>query len=129
MWAMDSSGASPRGMEAVFYPPPGRVPVDFFGAHYAWSLAVLRGPSPKQKDDVKITIHRLDAYFQPEGDALELNHLGIAGSGQGTGKCLVFRPVGLIVQPGVRYLLRVSFDGGKHEAYRYLVEFCEAIGG
>lgn len=128
MWSFDRSGPGAKGMEAVYYPPRGYVPVDFFGPRHAWSVGLLRGGQPK-RDQLKIEIFELDEQYMSAGQALALDHVGIARSGQGTGACLIFRPRGLRVQPGARYLARLSFDKGRSVAHEYLVEFCEAVAG
>ncbi len=40
---------------------------------------------------------------------------------------LIFRPVGLVVAPGRRYWVEVSYDGGKTQAHEYLVEFVDVV--
>jgi len=127
LWATDNSGSTPKGMDAVFYPPRGKVPVDFFGPRHAWSIQVLRGKHPKASG-LQVTIQELDAYYQPTGQALALDHLSIASKAYGAGTCVIFRPKGLVVKPAKRYLTRVSFDSGKTCAFRYVVEFCAAAG-
>lgn len=127
MWSMDSSGSLPRGIDAVLYPPAGWVPSDFFEPHIAWSIAPLRGGTPK-KDELRVTIRRLDEHWLPIGDPLALDWLDVAADGYGTGACIVFRPVGLDVTPGAKWLCEVSVDGGKTLAWRYVVAFCEPVG-
>ncbi len=127
MWSMDGSGKPARDLDAVLYPPPGHVPVDFFGARHAWSIAPLKGKALKA-DDVRIDIRPLDDWWLPVGDeSLQLDHLGVAGGGYGSGPCLVFRPVGLVVRPGARYLVEVRGDTGKTLRWRYVVAFCAPI--
>lgn len=126
MWAFDSSGKRPRGLDAVMYPPAGYVPVDYFGPHYAWSIAMLSGGMPK-KDRVVIRVFELDEHYVAADEPLEIDHLSIGDAGQGTGPCLIFRPSGLRVNVGRKYLCEVSLDGGKSNEFRYLVEFCAAV--
>jgi len=128
MWSMDGSGPAVKGLEAVLYPPPGYLPLDLFGPRHAWSIQLVKGKAPKGKDDIEVEVVRLDEYFQPRGEPLELDWKDINHGGYGGGPCLIFRPVDLQYRPGLRYGVRVSFDGGKTRAFDYLVEFVEAPG-
>jgi hypothetical protein len=127
MWSMDGSGSAPKGMEAVLYPPPGWVPVDMFGPRRAWSVALLRGGSPRA-DQLAARVRRLDEDWVPTGEPLALDWLNVAGGGYGGAPCAVFRPVGIEVRPGIRYLAELSVDGGRTFAWRYVVAFCEPVG-
>ena len=127
LWCMDASGSMAKGMEAVFYPPRGLLPVDFFGPRHAWCIILLRGQAPRKKS-IELMLHELDEYYQAKGEALPMDHSSLAPAAYGAGRCLIFRPQGLQVEVGRKYLLRVSFDAGKSEAFRYVVEFCEAVG-
>ena len=123
MWSMDGSGPGVKGMAAVLYPPPGYVPVDLFGPRHAWSIQLLKGKVPSSGKALDIEVVRLDEYYQPRGEPLELDWKDMAGGGFGGSPCLVFRPVDLQVRPGLRYGVKVSLDGGKSVAFEYLVEF------
>lgn len=127
MWSFDSSGSAPKGMRGVLYPPAGYTPVDLFGSRHAWSVGILRGGQAKRKD-LSIEIFPLDEHYLVDGKALELDYVNVARSGYGTGSCLIFRPVGLDVTPGARYLARIRFAKGKKPEYEYVVEFCEGVG-
>ncbi|MFO1050755.1 MAG: hypothetical protein U1F36_00905 [Planctomycetota bacterium] len=127
MWSMDGSGKGTREIDAVMYPPPGWVPVDFFRAHIAWSIAPLKGGTPK-KDDLRVRIRALDENFLPQGEPLAIDYLNVAGGGYGSGPCIVFKPVGLICEPDKVWLCEVSTDGGKSDEWRYVVAFCAPIG-
>ncbi len=125
MWSMDASGSAPKGLDTVLYPPAGWVPVSMFGARRAWSVAPVRGSGLKEIGTTKVTVRRLDADWLPAGEPLDLDHVGIADGGYGTGQCLVFRPVGVRNVVGERFLVEVSLDGGKTVAMRYVVAMCE----
>jgi hypothetical protein len=124
MWAMDQGGKAPRGLAAVLYPPPGYCPVNMFSPTHAFSISPLKGGEVK-KQDVRARVRALDQDWIP-GNELALDHLDSIESGYGTGGCIVFRPAGLKVAPGARYLVEVSIDAGKTQAWRYVVAFCEA---
>lgn len=129
MWSMDGSGPSAKGVEAVLYPPPGYVPLDLFGPRHAWSIQLVKGKTPASKEDIEVEVVRLDEVHQPRGEPLELDWKDINRGGYGGGPCVIFRPVDLQCRAGVRYGVKVSFDGGKSLAFDYLVEFVEAPQG
>jgi hypothetical protein len=122
MWSFDGSGGGVAGLEAVYYPPPGHVPVAYFGPRHAWSISIVRGRQADTKD-ARIEIVELDELYLPKGKPLTIDYLNATKGGAGIGNCLIFRPAGLVVSPGRRYWCEVSLDGGKSVAYRYLVEF------
>lgn len=124
MWATDNSGPS-NNPESVMYPPAGHVPVDLFGPRYAWSIQVYRGKIPSRDEDLKVEIVRLDEWFQARGEPLELDYVHVDDCLFGYAQCLIFRPVGLRVEPGAVYRARVSVDAGKSFAYDYIVAFVE----
>jgi hypothetical protein len=128
MWSMGGTGKAPSDLAAVYYPPRGHVPVDFFGRRHAFSIMLHRGPSPKAAD-VRFTVRALDADWLPAGPPLPLDHAAVTPAGFGDAGCLVFRPTGIEVAPGRSYLVEVSFDAGKTHAHRYVVSFCEAVRG
>lgn len=125
MWSMDQSGSMPKGLDAIVYPPPGWTPVDMFGPRHAWNFGVLRGKTPRL-EDVRVSVRRLDERWIPAAESLEFDHKGIAEGGIGTGTFVLFRPVGVVVEPGAAYLVELSFDGGATIAHRYVSGFCEA---
>lgn len=120
MWSFDESRASLPKWSLVPYPAPGWSPCEYFGPRHAWSVRL--NPSawrqPK-KEEVEVTIHALDDEYLPLGEPLELDHLDVVGH------LLIFRPVGLQVVPGSRYLCAIAgLGGGKKGApLVYLVEF------
>ena len=128
MWSMDGSGPGTKDLDAVLYPPPGYLPLDLFGPRHAWSIQLVRGKAPATKEDIEVEVVRLNEYYQPRGEPLELDWKDINHGGYGGGPCVIFRPVDLQVRPGLRYGVKVSLDGGKSLAFDYLVEFVEAPG-
>lgn len=122
MWSMDESGKGGKGLEAVLYPPAGWCPSDMFGAEHAFSIQLLKSGVPKASD-LRVEVRPLDEDFVA-GAPLDLNHLKVAADGYGSGPCLVFRPKGLSVKPGNAYRVDVSTDGGRTNAFRYVVGFC-----
>jgi hypothetical protein len=127
MWSMDASGGGAKGVANVFYPPRGYVPVDLFTAHRAFSITLLRGGTPK-KDELVVRITALDDDYLASGEPLRLDWCAVAGGGYGSAPCLVFRAPAIVVAPRSKYLVDVSTDGGKSSEYRYVVEFCDAVG-
>lgn len=128
MWSMDGSGRGVKGTAAIYYPPRGFTPVDLFSPRRAFSIGLLRGGTPK-KDELRAEVQPLDDDYLPLGEPLPLDWCSVAGGGYGGSACLVFRPAGIVVAPGRRYLVSVSYDSGKTNEHRYLVEFCAAAAG
>ena len=124
MWSMDQSGGAPKGLDAVYYPPRGYTPVDLFSARRAFSVILVRGRTPK-KEALRVVVRELDDEYLPTGEDLPLDHCDVAGGGYGGHPCLVFRPTGIRVEPGRRYLVRISYDGGKTDEHVYVVEFTD----
>lgn len=112
--AMYVAGGGGKGgrADAVCYPPPGYVPVGYFGPRHAWSIDL--GKHPKL-DDLDIVVRPLDELYVPE-EPLEIDHLSRSGS------TLVFRPKGVTVGHGRAYLLEIEGLDGKRPV-SYMVEF------
>ena len=125
MWSFDESGGAQKGLETVYYPPRGYTPVDLFSAGRAFSISIVRGKLPK-KEELKASIRELDAEYLPSSGPLELDYCDVAPAGFGSSGCAIFRARGIRVEVGMRYLVEVSFDGGKSNAHSYLVEFIDA---
>lgn len=126
MWSMDSSGGGVSGLSAVYYPPRGHTPVDFFGPRHAFSISIIKGGQAK-KDNLEIRITPLDQQYLPSGEPLKLDYLNVTTGGAGIPHVIIFRPVGLVVEPGRRYWVEVSYDNGKTRAHEYLVEFVGVV--
>ncbi|MHC4514323.1 MAG: CAP domain-containing protein [Planctomycetota bacterium] len=126
MWSHDSSGGGAGGIAAIYYPPRGYTPVDFFGPRHAFSISIIKGGQAK-KDSLDIKITPLDKQYLPAGAPLELDYLNVTTGGAGVPHVLIFRPVGLVVEPGRRYWVAVSYDKGKTLAHEYLVEFVDVV--
>ncbi len=126
MWSMDSSGGGAGDLAAIYYPPRGYTPVDFFGPRHAFSISIIKGGQAK-KEGLKIQITPLDDQYLPAGRPLELDYVNVTTGGAGVPHVLIFRPVGLVVEPGRRYWVEVSYDKGKTTAHEYLVEFVDVV--
>jgi hypothetical protein len=119
---VQGGGGKGGGSKVVAYPPAGYMPTEYFGPRHAWSIGFGGGSVPDPKD-LTIEIMPLDELFVP-GPPLALDHVGR------TGGLLVFRPVGLAVQDGAAYLVRIKGLGGpyKKKGYAYLVSFVDLRG-
>jgi len=121
MWAFDKSGGGSH-REPVLYPPPGHVPLDMFGARHAWSVLLPSGRGRQQRlDELEISIQPLDQRYLPLGSPLSLDHLGLSEG------MLIFRPAGLSVEDGARYLVELEGLPGKGADARlcWLVHFVD----
>ena len=128
MWTGDRSGGMPKDLDTISYPPPGFTPVDFFGSAHMWHVSFTKGAWPARLE-IEIRILPLDERYLPEGDPLPLEHVGVADGGYGINNCIRFRPTGFQLQPGLRYLVTVSLDGGKSIRHEQLVEFALPVLG
>jgi hypothetical protein len=126
MWSFDKSRTKVPDYEAVLYPPAGFVPVRYFGARHAFSVHLnpskFRAPSAF---DIEATVTPLDDRYLREGPGLPIEHQKANDSGAGIPFCVIFRPVGLAVAPGARYLAEVKFQKDKavRQSLRWVVEF------
>jgi hypothetical protein len=127
MWSMDESGNGKTAVDFVAYPPHGYTPTDLFDARRAFSIGTRKGAV--KKDDLKVDITALDDDWGPTGKPLDLDWCSPAAGGFGGLNYIVFRPVGIEVSIGAKYLVEVSTDGGKTKEYRYLVAFCAPTDG
>jgi hypothetical protein len=123
MWATDASRAGTPDFATLAFPPPGYVPIDFFGASWAWSLWLdpQDFPAPS-RDRVIVEIVPVAADFLPSGPALELDHTGFLTESAGIRYSVVFRPARFALEEGARYRVTVSGLGPK-QPLRYFVEF------
>jgi hypothetical protein len=126
MWAHDASGSTPKGLKSYSYPPPGFVPVDFFGPDHAWSISFVAGPWPARIAP-KATIEPLDEHYVPAGPPLE-TRAWVAPPGPGVSNCIAFLPKGLVVAPGRSYLVTLSLDKGATVNQQFVVEFIDPMG-
>lgn len=127
MWSMDQSGSAPRNLDLVLYPPHGYTPVDLFSPRRAFSIGLRKGSVPKP-GLLAPKVVPLDDDWLPNGDPLPLDWCAPAAGDFGGIPCLVFRPTGIDVRAGRKYLVEVSTDGGKTAAIRYVVAFCAPVG-
>ena len=128
MHTMDRSGAFPKKLEVVCYPPAGYVPRGWFGPRHAWSVWVIKGYDPPDPSAVRVTLEPVGADFLPSGDALAFDHEKTGTAGYGIKHRVVFRPRNLDVSAGRRY--RVTINGltrrGREAPLVYYVAFYES---
>jgi hypothetical protein len=123
MWATDASRPQAPAFETLAFPPPGHVPLDFFGTSWAWSLWLDPADFPApSRDRVLVEIVPVAADFLPSGPALELDHLAVLTESAGIRYSVVFRPGRIALEDGARYRVTVSGLGPKRPL-RYFVEF------
>jgi hypothetical protein len=122
MWALDSSGPRPAGLEYVAFPPPGYCPAPYFGPRYAFSVWIPR-LAGRRLQDVRVEIHRLDEMLVPEPEPLALDHCGVSPGEYGPGPAVVFRPARIDLSPGIRYGVTIDGLPGRPSRLFYVVEF------
>lgn len=108
MWALDSSGTAAADYDVISFPPPGYVPIDFFGEEYAWSITV--NPAKYLAPELKELVVQLFPIEQGEADranAIEIENLAVDTQGFGVSNCIIFRPKAINVATGKSYLLEL----------------------
>ena len=108
MWAFDNSDASAADYDVISFPPPGYVPIDFFGAKYAWSITL--NPAKYRMPKLKDVVVQLFPIEQDEADrerAIEIENLAVDTQGFGVSNCIIFQPKAIQVGKGKSYLLEI----------------------
>ena len=126
MWSFDESRTRVPDFEYVCYPPRGFTPVRYFGPGHAFSVHL--NPNKFRSPDITaidIAVTPLDERYLRAGPALPLENERAHGSGAGIPYCLIFRPRGLEVAHGKRYLVEIRMNKEKaaRQNLRWLVEF------
>jgi hypothetical protein len=126
MWATDTSRPTVPDYTFVAVPPAGHAPGPWFGATWAWSVALnparFDAPVPER---VKVRVEPVGEDFLPTGPPLAFDFSNVKSDSVGIPYLLIFRPVEVSLEPGRRY--RVLVEGlahkGKARDLRYFVEF------
>lgn len=121
-------GAETHTGDFIAWPPPGYLPVEYFGSEWAWSITLTNTGKykiPKSANDYDVAIVPLDDDYNPAGEALKLNVKNLDLNGYGIANCLIWRPTGLKVEPGKKYKVDITLDkSDKAPAHiQYFVEF------
>ena len=128
MMAHDRSRKDVPDYDFVAFPPAGLVPPGFFKADYAWSIS----PNPAKfkspnKTQVKIIVaNKTDSTPDKPGSPMKLNFSNVETGGYGSGPAIIFRPEGLSVAPGSRYIVKIEglqSKSGQTTTLEYLVWF------
>lgn len=108
MWAFDSSGAPAADYDVISFPPPGFVPIDFFGTKYAWSITMnpARYLAPELKD-VVVQLFPIEQGEPDRVNAIEIENLAVDKRGFGVSNCIIFQPKAIKVGTGKSYLLEI----------------------
>jgi len=108
MWAFDSSGASAADYDMISFPPPGYVPIDFFGPNYAWSVTLnpAKYLAPELKE-IEVQLFPIEQGQADREHALELENLAVDTQGYGVSNCIIFQPKAMQVGTGHSYLLEI----------------------
>ncbi|QDU28658.1 hypothetical protein ETAA8_37610 [Anatilimnocola aggregata] len=108
MWALDSSGTPVADYDVISFPPPGFVPLDFFGEKYAWSITLnpAKYLAP-ELEDVEVQLFPLERGAADRANALEIENLAVDTQGFGVSNCLIFQPKEIKVAAGKSYSLEI----------------------
>jgi hypothetical protein len=108
MWALDSSGPAAADYDVISFPPPGYVPIDFFGAKHAWSITLNPAKyAAPELEEVEVELFPLAPGGANRAQALEIENLTVDTQGFGVSNCLIFQPQELKVLPGKSYVLEI----------------------
>ncbi len=126
MWSISNDRKDVPDYEFVACPSAGQAPAQWFGTHWAWSASLnpahFDAPKP---GSIKVDVRPVGATFLPTAAPLALDHLSVLQKSAGVPYMVVFRPVGVSLEPGTRYC--VTVDGlthkGKAKTLRYFVAF------
>lgn len=127
MYVFDRSRKDVPAYDFLTYPARGPMPTSYFRRDWAWTVSLnprkYREPDKKK---VSVKVFALDKESKKTGAALALNYLGVDTQSAGVPLCVVFRPVGLQVSAGKRYLVEIEGLTGtddKPAAVRFTTEF------
>jgi hypothetical protein len=108
MWAFDSSGTPAADYDLISFPPPGYVPIDFFGAKYAWSITLNPAKYCMPKlDEVVVQLFPIEQGNADRAHAIEIENLAVDTQGFGVNNCIIFQPKAIQVGTGKSYLLEI----------------------
>ena len=102
------------------------MPVEYFSPRHAWSVTLnpARFKQPDMKS-IKVSVREADDKGNPLGAALPLDVMRVSHTTNGVTNCIIFRPEGVEVSPGRRYLVEITgvVGVGRTGPITYLVEF------
>ncbi len=132
MWSFDASRKQIPDYDFIAYPAPGYFPSPYFRASYAWSISINPTKyAPPATTNVKIAVTpvKVDVAqnkVNPSAKPLELNSTKVNATSYGIGNCIIFRPVGITIDPGTTYLVEITglqTRDRKTAVIKYVVEF------
>jgi hypothetical protein len=131
MWAFDNSRIPAPEYEFIGFPPPGYVPVDFFGPEYPWSITL--NPGKYLAPELEAISVDLLPILEDQADRehpLKIENLTVDTQGFGVNNCVIFWPESLTVGPRQSYQLYVrglqTIDGTP-TSVEFAVRFVDAI--
>jgi hypothetical protein len=127
MWSFDKSQPEVPDYDFISYPPPGFMPLAYFGARHAWSVSLNPNKYLKPDASVKVKLYRkTDQKPDKLGDTIPLDYTNIDYSGVGIPNCIIFRPAQLPLAEGQRYWVEIEGlkkTDGSPAALRFFVFF------
>lgn len=126
MHSFDQSQKTVPDFDMVAYPPPGLMPVQYFGPRYAWNVSLNPQKYRLTDDNVDVKLWALDQYLA-KTEPLKLSYSKPNRDPIGLAHCVIFQPEKIDLSPGKRYLVEIHgvkrADGKTPAPIRYLVEF------
>ncbi len=126
MYAHDASRRPAPDVDVVAFPPMGWTPDYWFEAHYAWSVSLSpRKWAAPDAGRLRISVTPIGEDHVRRERPLAIEKLSVNTQGAGIPYCVIFRPVGIEVEPGKRYWVEIAGleRGGKPATLRYVVAF------
>lgn len=128
MWAFDKARKPEPDIAFISVPPAGYMPAAWMGAHWAWSVGLSsKHFDAPQEAAIVIEVVPVGVDFLPTGPALPLEAKYVKTESVGLSYLLIFRPVDLQLEVGLRW--RISVDGltwkGKPRPLRWFTELVD----
>jgi hypothetical protein len=120
MWSFDNGQKQVPDYDFVAWPPKGFVPVEYFKGKEAWNISFNPSKYKFDASGVKVNLFKTDASMA-KGAALKLDFFNVDTGGYGIPISVIFRPEGIELASGKRYL--VEIEGVAAMPVRYMVEF------
>ena len=125
----DKSRKDVPDWDSIVFPCRGYMPTDLFKPSYAWSVSLNRAKfAVPTKDSAKVTVTPTSQGFTKARTPLKLDFFDTNDYTPNLDPAIVFRPAGLRIANGARYLVEVagiSTKDGQPAEIKYLVEFLD----
>lgn len=137
MWSFDQRRTM-VDYDLIAFPACGLTPVNLLEENWAWNVSM----NPKKyrlagsRDNIRVhvspaTFDEKNGTFQVvSGKEIPVDSVSFSSEGYGVPMCVIFRPQGIVREPGSAYLVEIlgfSDPNGKSKVIHYWVLFCEKL--